>query len=345
VLTTKLIFVDGCLPGIGKSTTSQLITLQLQEHDLVAQWFYESKFPLLNYVRKAAQEETIVPGGQRQQSQAISRDYFAQKSLQFWQSYVDSSRHSEEIVVLDSALIQSPLVFLLLRCEDMLLGDGNVDEEWLVEYFDNVQDVIKELAPVLVYLCQDNNSTVEFLRKECAERGAEWSQFIMNSLNHSPYGRKRNCQGFEGAVIVVELYRTINTNLFSRLAIPKIAVDVSAHDWTACYEQIMNFVGLPLISKDEASLSQSFEQLVGTYREKDSDLECMVQLEAGQLVVNNLWSNLPALVPLIPKTENSFFVRGMPVELVFERLQVEQAWRMRIAEDDEHRGKVLLKHE
>jgi hypothetical protein len=215
---------------------------------------------------------------------------------------------------------------------------GQVDEQWLAEYYTRVQEIIKELSPVTIYLCHDN--TTEFMHKVCAERGDAWSQWYTNILTQSPYGRQMNCQGIQGAITVLEHFRLTSINLFSKLAMPKIAIDVSAGDWTAYYEQIMAFLDLPL--KDVTDLGR-YLQFVGTYKEKDADLECTVQLEAGQLTIHNLWEYLPGLMPLLPKTEDSFFVKSAPIEVIFE--QAEKNWRLRTVEHyGERKEKTLLKH-
>jgi len=350
MLATKLIFTDGCLPGSGKSAVSQLITLQLQKHNIAARWFSEDKDPHLAHVigaiiqqdsaRKGLQEVADVDNRDIEQLlDTMDRDDFAQKSLQAWQSFVDSAQ-TEEIAVLDSAILQHPLIFLL-SCKGVLLNNERADVEWLAAYYDKVQAMLKELAPVLIYLCHDN--TAELMHKLQVERGAEWVQWLANVLSRTPYGRQRNYKGIEGVVTMLEFFKDINVNLFSGLTIPKIAIDTSADDWAAYHEQIMDFIGLSWI-KDEAGLSQSFDQFVGVY--KDSELECTVQLQAGQLTVNNLCEPLARFMPLIPKTANHFFIRSVPVELVFEQLEPGDLWQIRIAgSHEEHSGKVLSKYE
>jgi hypothetical protein len=226
----------------------------------------------------------------------------------------------------------------LSSCAGLVTG-GQVDEQWLVEYYAKVQDVIKELSPVMIYLCQDN--TAAFMHKVCAERGDEWSQWYINILTQSPYSQQRNLSGIKGAIEVLENFRQTGVNLFAQLAMPKIALDVAAGDWPAYYEQIMAFLDLPL--KDERDLDRCFEQFVGAYKEKDAEPGCRIQLEAGRLTVQNLWEYLPGPMPLLPRTEDSFFVQSAPVEVLFE--PVEKGWRLRTVEHyGARKEKTLLKH-
>jgi hypothetical protein len=331
MLATRLVHVDGCLPGSGKSTTSQLLTLQLQKRGLAARWFFESIDPhILRMYQAIAPDDVgelaVLDNSLLQQEQMMDRDDFAQKSLQFWRAFVDSARQSEEIAVFDSCLLQHPLLFLLLKCQDVMPDGENVDEEWLVDYYVQVYDTLKELSPVLIYLYHDD--TAKFLHKLCAERGAGWSQWLINFVTNVPYGRRRNCKGFQGAVTVLEFFRAVNANLFARLDMPKIAIDVSQGDWAAYHEQIADLLDLPLIP-DEAG--QNLAQFSGEYREQDSDLRCLVQIEAGQLTVNDLWEFPSRFVPLASKTAHSFLVMGLPVEITFEWLPAEQTWQMHIA--------------
>ncbi len=334
MLDTKLILVEGCLPGSGKSTTSQMIALQLHKRGIAARWYSESEDPHQVHVLKAMT------------GQAIDRDDFEQESLRFWQSFAGSTRHVQEVAILDSVLLQHPMVSLLLRCQDMWLAEG-IDEEWFATYLAKVQTVLQVLSPVLVFLCPDDAGAI--LRKLCAERGAVWSQWAIDLLTDSPYSARKGYTGFEGAAAVFELFRTTNINLFSRLTMPKIEINVSAGDWIAYHQQVMDFIGLPLI-RDGASSSQSWERFAGVYRDPDSEFKCTIRLQAGQLAVNNLWEyregSEPVFIPLVPRTAHTFFVRGTPVELSFERLPTEQAWRVSIGGSyGEHSGKVLFKQE
>lgn len=134
---SKLIFVDG-LPGSGKSTTAQFVALQLQKHNLKARWFYEVEEPHPIHYWDAA-----------------NRDEFAQKSLQLWRLFAASARQSDEITVLESSLFQRTLGLVLARYE-------NINEEWLIEYYAELQEIIVELAPMLVYYYQVD--VAEFIR-------------------------------------------------------------------------------------------------------------------------------------------------------------------------------------
>jgi hypothetical protein len=334
MLDTKLILVDGCLPGAGKSSTAQMIALQLRKRNLPVRWYSEDEDPHQIEITRA------------KASGFADRDDFEHKSLRAWRSLSDSVHRAPEVAVMDSVLLQHPLIILLLRCDDAWLA-WDLDEEWLAAYYERVQAVLRELSPVLIYLCNGDTDTV--LRKVCAERGPEYREKAIDLLTNNPFGTHHGHTGWDGAVAVMNFYKNTNFRLFSRLALPKIGIDPSPGDWARYHQQVMDFLGLPLIP-DTAIASESWQQLAGVYRHDDSDLECTIRREAGQLAINNLWEYFLGFgsdfIPLVPTTTNTFFVRGTPLELSFERPTSEQPWYMSVGGNHgKHRGKVLRRLE
>lgn len=314
MLTTRLILVDG-LPGSGKSTTAQFIALQLQRHHFPARWFYEDEEPHPIHFWEAD-----------------DRADFARRNLNAWQSFAAAARNSNEITVLESSIFQRTTGALLAQYDD-------VHEAWLQSYYDDVQVAIAGLAPKLIHFYQKD--TTRLMRRTFAERGASWTQMIVDFVTRAPLSRQKGWTGVDGAIAFLAAYQQLCDRLFARLSMPKIAIENSGGEWPLYYRQIMDFLGLPLLEESVGS-SHLFEQIAGTYKDTRSDFECTVRFEADQLSVNRLWWPARNFTPLVPKSENTFLVRGAPLEILFERPKSTQRWRMHVTGRwGEHRGKVL----
>jgi hypothetical protein len=179
------------------------------------------------------------------------------------------------------------------------------------------------------------------MRRTFAERGDQWTPMIVDFVTQAPLSRHNNWVGVEGAIAFLSAYQQVCDHLWATLPMPKIAIENSGSTWPIYYQQIMDFIGLPLV-EEQMDLSHLGEQIAGTYKDKGSDFECTVRFEAGGLAVDRVWWPAKNFIPLIPKTETRFLLRGAPVEILFERPQSTQTWQMRITGRwGEHRGKVL----
>jgi len=315
--SSKLIFVDG-LPGSGKSATAQFVALQLQRNKLEARWFYEVEEPHPVHYWDAG-----------------NKDDFAQKSLQLWRALAASAYQSEETTVLESSLFQRTLGLALARYED-------VNEKWLEEYYTELQNIVADHAPILVYFYPTD--VASFVEKVFAERGDEWTQWFIGFVTQAPISKQRNWHGFEGVVAFLELYKALCGNLVSRFPHSKIAIENSGGEWTAYYQQIMDFLDLPLVA--DAPVAADFsDQVVGKYRGEGIDFECEVRFVSGQLAINNIWWPAGKFVPLITNGSDCFLIRGSPLELKFEQQGADdKTWRVCIHGNwEEYNGKVLYR--
>jgi hypothetical protein len=137
---SRLVLVEG-LPGAGKSTTAQHLVLHAGRHGHRARWAYE--------------EEAGHP---------VTGSYYPSAApLARWAAFVRAARDADELIVLESALLQWPIMALLrhdLAPEAILAAVGEITV------------LLAPLDPLLVYLSLPDVEAA--VRAIGAQRGAAW---------------------------------------------------------------------------------------------------------------------------------------------------------------------------
>ena len=178
----------------------------------------------------------------------------------------------------------------------------------------------------------------------------EW--IASNPFSNSVYGKRRGLTGFEGLIEFWLEVRAIMEQLFEKLDIAKLAIDISARRWAQYHEQIGDSLDLPIREYGQPSSKEYLERYAGTYtferdgaprrvggesvmRAGDStrrvggrprqvpqhyqdEVEFHIRLEGGELVMHEygwLWPTNR----LVPKEEDIFHIASWPFTLVFER--------------------------
>jgi len=288
MLDTKLILVEG-LPGSGKSTTAQYIALQVKENGLPTRWFHEAEKPHPIRVQDVLQRDGI--------------EEFVVRSISNWQSFIDEMEGSGEITVLEAMLFQST-VGLLFSCD--------MQRKRIIDIVLRIQEITRRLDPVLIYLRQ--NDVTKATRKLCDRRGGNVERRYIQWVENTSFAQSRELQGFDGLVAYFQMYQGLTDDLFNRLDMKKLAIENSAGDWEQYYHQLQGFLSLERLERvvPEGYLGK----FVGTYRGEDAQQECGVEMEDGHLVISvSIMHGKPRL---IPKGENSFYVAGAPIELLFQ---------------------------
>ena len=288
MLDTKLIMVEG-LPGSGKSTTSQYIALQLKENGLPARWFHEAEKPHPIRAQDVLQRDGI--------------EEFVARCISNWQSFVDKVEGFGEITVLDAMLFQS-MVGLLFGCD--------MHPQRITDIVLHIQEISRRLDPVLIYFRQ--NDVTKATRKLCDHRGGTVERRYVQWVENTSFAQGRELQGFDGLVTYFRMYQGLTDDLFNRLDTKKLAIENSAGDWEQYYRQILGFLSLERLER--AAPEGYLSKFEGSYRVEDAQHECVVEMEDGHLVVSiSIMHGKPLL---IPKGENSFYVAGAPIELLFQ---------------------------
>ena len=232
---SKLIFVEG-LPGLGKSTTASAIAMRLKEAHLPVSLWLETEVNHPLNVGGHLLPAGFTPG------EAFFRKYqpdsFASASLKRWEDFVQNALQVEAINVLDSFPYQNTIRLLLQM-------DASLD--FMRKYALNVETIVTPLHPVLVYFNQPDISKVfKHTDQISAQRGKEWTQYVINLVTNCPYGKTKNLEGYEGLLEFIRAYKQIMDILLSQSHIPRIMLENCSGNWDECYRNISDFLEIPL---------------------------------------------------------------------------------------------------
>ena len=126
---TRLILIEG-FPGSGKSTTAQWLSRQWQVAGRACRWFYEQQpnHPVVGIPTGAVYETW--------------QEYFAYRRER-WSVFAADVEAGNVLSIMESALLQYPIFVMLRR---------GVAADTIVAFLLSVADIIRPLAPRLVYL-------------------------------------------------------------------------------------------------------------------------------------------------------------------------------------------------
>ena len=292
---TRLILVEG-FPGAGKSTTAQWLARQWQLAGRACRWLYEQQpdHPVVG-----------IPAGADYKTW---EKYFAYRRER-WMAFTAETMQGDALVVMESALLQYP-VFVTLR--------RGVAPEVIVAFLRSVADIIRPLAPRLIYLAAPDPDMA--YRAITARRGgAALIEIMLPAYETGEAGeffRARGLHGFDGLLAYWREHNAICERAVEGLELETLVVDPRDGDWSRHRAAIARFLGLTRVPEESPSGAE-LGRYVGRYRVvwKGKVRECAVTVEDGRLVINGLlWPDNR----LLWKTDNVFDAESWPLEVVFE---------------------------
>jgi hypothetical protein len=218
----KLIVVDG-LSGSGKTTTCRWLEQQFQQRHISTSAFYEADVPhplhwwhYWDGVRHHGPDfEHVLPA-----------DYM-NASVERWKDFAVAIQGSGDIVIVEGVLYCLAIGFFV---------QGDTPAQQLFTYNQRVENVIRPLAPLLIYLRQDTLET--HARSVWASRGAAITHELIVNMERTPYLRRRDLRGFDGVIRLWQETQRLMDALFAQQTIRKLAIEVTRGDWTSYYQQI-----------------------------------------------------------------------------------------------------------
>jgi hypothetical protein len=159
---------------------------------------------------------------------------FAQESLKRWEEFILKALPVETISVLDSFPFQNTIRILLQM-------DATLD--FMREYAKHVEALVLPLAPILIYFDQpDITQAFQHMDQISAQRGKEWTQYVIDLVTNCPYAKARGLEGYEGVLEFIRAYKQTMDALLSQSHIPRIILENCSRNWEACYQKIANFL-------------------------------------------------------------------------------------------------------
>jgi hypothetical protein len=224
---SRLIFVEGIM-GSGKSTTARWLARLFRRAGISARPVPEARPHPTNVFR-------TLPHW-KQPWLDLTPEELVKRSYANWQSFVTWALSNSHIFVFDGQLFHGDFTCLfLMNCSPQLLR----------QYVQTVLQLTQPLHPMLIYCYQDDVS--QALDRIGAQRGQGWVDSQVAWKVVSPYARQRGLAGIDGWKQLYQGYRQLTDMCFQTLAIPKIAIETSAGEWSSYQTRIRTFLELPFI--------------------------------------------------------------------------------------------------
>ncbi len=337
---TKLIMFEG-MPGTGKTTNAQFLRIQLERNGKTVKWMHEVARPhptlffqeaCMTYGEWDAFLQKYPDAAEILEKTAIRRDrtvgfdllglewnYGAQIgetamealrqydvwkfpiekyrefALDKWTRFVEEAMHEKDVVyILDAGLLQFHIFTFLLQ---------NIAYEELEKFVLTLADLIRPLNPSLIYFYRENpEKSISFLE---ARRGTAFLEYLWERDKKEAYYKDKP-SGAEGARLFLKTYAFAASRLFSRIDFPKLAMEISKQDWKAYERKILSFIEIAY-KPDMATIPPR-----GVYT--NTQLHFEIEID-GYNMKDPGGTNRR----LIPKSEDAFYVEGLPVIIQFNK--------------------------
>ena len=181
----QLVFVEG-IPGSGKTTTAIWLADQLRARGLPATAYREMHEPHPlhafwtwgdGYREGEVVTEPYAP--------AKFTDRLNEKAAAFVQRLIAQG---------ESAVVEAYPFQLPVR-NHLKMGASRADIE---RFFSRFQAVVSPAKPLLVFL--EAHDMARTFQEAIRQRGADFEQLFIGSITRSPFGRRRQLRGFDGAL-------------------------------------------------------------------------------------------------------------------------------------------------
>jgi hypothetical protein len=241
-MNTKLIIVDGH-SSVGKSSISKAVYKQIAlAQD--AYWLHEEceNHPI-------RQDEFSF--GELDTAEGMERNRIGM--LKKWMAFRDSIKSSGKVCVTEGCL---------LHAYDRYFVHSLWNDNDIVTYHSQVEEVIDELHPILVFLYRPDlrNS----LEKAFIARGKWWRDLMLRRDDLHVYFKDHAYIDENSMFAAIDYEQTKMMELFDRVQCSKIKIDTSEEQWDQYAREIVAFLGLEYGNEDPRSCDM--KQYPGTYR-------------------------------------------------------------------------------
>ena len=337
-MNNRLILLEG-LPGTGKSTNSFKIYEQLYRNGKKVDWIHEVSGPhpvlfftescmskeeyqkfkmkyheiaeLLDEVAEVRKttvgidQDTISRRLQEAQEQAWyqellqydafpkSLDCYELQALEKWEAFAKKALEDEETVfIIDSSIFQYQIFTYLLKQEPY---------ERLKTFVCRIAEYIKPLNPMLIYLYREHvEDSIAFLKEQ---RGEQDLVSTWKRDKGAPY--YQNKQDVVTAFYdFLKDYARYAEDLFETLEFDKRKIEISADNWRAYEDEILELLDIHRVEMPKYKASD------GTFENAERGFSFTIK--------DNVIQDPEGVERcLTPKSQDEFFVEGIPTILRF----------------------------
>ncbi|GGH20078.1 hypothetical protein [Paenibacillus segetis] len=273
----KIVFVEG-VPGSGKSTMARFLANQFERNSHTCSLFFETTYnhPIIHSVS--------------------FDDYnmFIESYLERWNKFLLNQCDSD-VVVMESALFQNPIVHLLHK---------DVDRNIIKSLIVNVSKLFREVDCKLIYFYQENAEAA--IHKMIDIRGKE--EFLLrkhNEYKHEKYFINRMELGVKSHITFFLDYAALANEIVKEVSLETITIENSKGNYSLYEQQLINEFDLEYIPDPYVDIT-ILKNYSGTYYNQDLNFGLNVELIDDHLFIFGDKK-------LLPKNNSQFYLNDMSV--------------------------------
>lgn len=281
----KLILIEG-IPGSGKSTFARFLSEQFERNGLTSKLYLETTF-----------EHPIIEATGYDDYTLFLSDYYNR-----WSQFLDSYPN-EDIVVMESAFFQNPIVHLLHK---------DVDRELIKILIYRVNHLLNKQECELIYFYQQDATCS--INKMIEKRGGrDYLLQKYKEYGNEPYFLNRQKQDPESHKSFFLEYSVLANEIVKGVTIPVEIIENSEEDYDMYQKYVLDKYNLKHIPDPVLELTL-LKRYSGLYLNKEMDLRISVELKDNYLwIFGNKRMN--------PKGLDQFYLSDMSVMVnLFQRI-------------------------
>ncbi|SDE66082.1 hypothetical protein SAMN04488542_101303 [Fontibacillus panacisegetis] len=245
----KLILIEG-IPGSGKSTFARFLSNQFERNGFNTRIYLETTF-----------DHPIIESTGYEDYSLFMDSYYER-----WSKFLDDLP-DEEVVVMESAFFQSPIVHLLHK---------DADRELIRSLIIKVSSLLSEEYCSLIYFYH-KDAPLAINKMIKARGGREYLEQKHNEYKNEPYFRNRQEQGSDSHISFFLEYSVLTNEIVSEVAIPTEIIENSTAEYQLYQKQALEKFNLTFFP-DPVLNSSILKKYSGLYHNKDMDLKVSVEL-------------------------------------------------------------------
>ena len=147
--------------------------------------------------------------------------------LEHWKDFVQKAIQEDCVYVFNCVFLQNPM------CETMMRF--NLPQEQIYEYIDQINQIISQLEPMIVYL---ENDDVEKQIQETAKERAGWLEAVIDYHVNGGYGKSISACGFDGYISCLKERQRRELEYLEKSKVHSIIIENAHRNWEQAYKMI-----------------------------------------------------------------------------------------------------------
>ena len=245
----RLILVEG-LPGAGKSTLAQRVTLALQRQGRPVRWWYEEQ-------RGHPLHPFRGPAGLRR----VVDDLFSGRHARVVAAVLARWEALAAAITADASGATVVLDGMLFGHLTWSLFPADVPREEIAAYVLAAGQRLEGVPLLLLRLRQPDAGAA--VARVWRRRGAAAGAAIRRATDN-PYARRRGLTGRAGAAAYWTAFDALVDDLFARLDLPRLALQTGPPTWSGATTRALRALGLPA-RRPPAPPAPALARLAGAY--------------------------------------------------------------------------------